>query len=248
MVLLTFAHMICHAIVVFQEERKKKLFQKKNNKRTKSRMKIMQEVEQTCEVTPAVQERLHTYLRDREPDAIVVNNDRYYDTPEARLYEQAVFVRVRTNGAKSTLQFKFDEPDSDKQHISCTERAFVLSDAPLSEGVHTIFTHFLPTWQPVSTWEEVCARNHLEELTRILNTRSLYHLDGLTLCLDQVQDVGLFLEAEVMCEEGTDTRDARTRVSHFMETIGGVPLSAGYVELALQRSKPAVYARGQYRL
>src|SRR5215469_13438943 len=106
----------------------------------------MQEVEQTCEVTPLVQERLHTYLRGREPAAIVVNDDRYYDTPEARLYEQACFARVRTNGTKRTLQFKFDEPESDKQHISCTERAFVLSEQMLPEGVHLILAHFLPTW------------------------------------------------------------------------------------------------------
>jgi adenylate cyclase, class 2 len=208
----------------------------------------MQEVEQTCEVTPLVQERLRAYLRGREPDAIVVNDDRYYDTPEARLYEQAVFARVRTNGARRTLQFKFDEPGSDKQHIICTERAFVLSDAPLPEGVHAVFAHFLPTWQPASSWDEVCTRNHLEEFTHIFNTRHLYHLDHLTLCLDHVQDVGLFVEVEVMCEEGADTKAARTRVSQFVETIGGVPLSAGYVELALQRNKPDIYARGQYHL
>lgn len=208
----------------------------------------MQEVEQTCEVTPLVQERLQAYLRGREPDAIVVNDDRYYDTPGARLYEQAVFARVRTNGTKSTLQFKFDEPGSDKQHIICTERAFVLSDEPLPEGVHSIFTHFLPAWQPAASWGGVCMRNHLEELTRIFNTRHLYHLDHVTLCLDHVQDVGLFVEVEVMCEEGADTKAARTRVSQFVETIGGVPLSAGYVELALQRSKPDIYARGQYHL
>lgn len=208
----------------------------------------MQEVEQTCEVTPLVQERLHTYLRGREPDAIVVNDDRYYDTPEARLYEQAVFVRVRTNGVKRTLQFKFDEPGSDKQHISCTERAFVLSDEPLPEGVHAIFAHFLSAWLLAPSWDGSCTLNHLEELTRIFNTRYIYHLDGLTLCLDHVQDVGLFVETEMMCEEGADTKAARTRVSQFVETIGGVPLKAGYVELALQRSKSDIYARGQYHL
>jgi adenylate cyclase class IV len=208
----------------------------------------MQEVEQTCEVTPLVQERLQTYLHGREPDAMVVNDDRYYDTPEAGLYEQAVFARVRTNGTTSTLQFKFDEPGSDKQHISCTERAFGLSDEPLLEGVHIIFAHFFPTWQPASSWGEVCTRNHLEELTHILNTRHLYHLDQVTLCLDHVQDVGLFVEVEVLCEEGADTKAARTRVRQFVEAIGGVPLKAGYVELALQRSKPDIYARGQYHL
>jgi adenylate cyclase class 2 len=208
----------------------------------------MQEVEQTCEVTPLVQEQLQAYLRGREPDAIVVNDDRYYDTPDARLYEQAVFARVRTNGIKSTLQFKFDEPGSDKQHIICTERAFVLSEEPLPEGVHRIFAHFLPAWQPASSWGEVCMCNHLEELARIFNTRHLYHLDHVTLCLDHVQDVGLFVEVEVICEEGADTKAARAHVSQFVETIGGVPLSAGYVELALQRSKPDIYARGQYHL
>lgn len=208
----------------------------------------MQEVEYTCEVTPAVQEQLQAYLRGREPDAIVINDDRYYDTPEARLYEQAVFARVRTNGTARMLQFKFDEPGSDQQHISCTERAFLLSDETLSDGVHAIFAHFLPTWQPASSWAEVCARNHLEELTRILNIRHLYHLEHVTLCLDHVQDVGLFVEVEIMCADGADTQEARTRVRQCVETIGGVPLSAGYVELALQRSKPEIYARGLYYL
>lgn len=208
----------------------------------------MQEIEQTCEMTPAVRERLQAFLVGREPDTIVVNDDRYYDTSEAHLYAQAVFVRVRTNGSRRTLQFKFDEPGSDKQHISCTERAFTLTTEPLSEGVQTIFTHFLPTWQPAFSWDEVCTRNHLEELTRIRNIRHLYHLEHLTLCLDHVQDVGEFIEVEIMCNDGADTQEARTRVRHFVETIGGTPLPAGYVELALQRSKPEIYARGQYHL
>jgi adenylate cyclase class IV len=208
----------------------------------------MQEIEQTCEVTPAVQKRLQAYLAGREPDSMVINDDQYFDTPQARLYEQAVFARVRTNGTQRMLQLKFDEPKSEKQHISCTERAFVLSAAPLSEGVHAIFAHFLPAWQPASSWGEVCARNHLEELTRITNTRHIYRLEDLTLCLDHVQEVGTFVEVEIMCEEGADTRPARARVRQFVQAIGGAPLSAGYVELALQRTKPEVYARGQYHL
>lgn len=208
----------------------------------------MQEIEQTCEVTPAVQEQLWAYLVGREPDAIVTNDDRYYDTPEARLYEQAVFVRVRTNETQRTLQCKFDEPESDRHHISCTERAFALTEAPLPEGVHTIFTHFLPSWQPAASWAEACTRNHLEELTRITNTRYTYSLEHFTLCLDHVQDIGTFVEVEILCEEGANTQEAWARVCQFVETIGGVPLTAGYVELALRRNKPEIYARGLYHL
>lgn len=208
----------------------------------------MQEVELTCEATPAVQERLQAYLRDREPDGIMVNDDRYYDTPEATLYEQAVFARVRANGTTRTLQFKFDEPGSDQQHIRCTERAFPLSEEPLPDGVHALFAHFLPAWKPASSWSAVCVANHLGELTRICNTRHLYHLEQMTLCLDHVEEVGLFVEVEVLCEEGEDTQQARARVRQFVERIGGIPLSAGYVELALQRNKPAIYARGRYFL
>ena len=178
----------------------------------------------------------------------MVNDDRYSDTPEGRLYEQAVFVRVRTNGQHRQLQFKFDEETSEKQHISCTERAFLLSEEPLPEGVHTLFAHFLPGWQPASSWTESCTRNHLQELTRICNTRQIYRMGELTLCLDHVQDLGLFVEAEVMCEEGADTKVARRLVHQFVETIGGVPLSAGYVELILQKTRPDLYQRGQYHL
>ncbi len=234
--------------MVFQEEETRSFLKAKRSDEWREEQRIMQEIEQTCEVTPVVQERLHAYLLGHEPDAVVINDDRYYDTPEARLYEQACFARVRTNGTTRTLQLKFDPPESDKQHISCTERAFGLSERPLSDGVHAIFPHFLPGWQPASSWEAVCSLNRLEELVHILNTRHLYHLDQMTLCLDHVQDVGVFVEVEIMCEEGADTQDARTRVRQFVEAIGGVPLKAGYVELALQLSKPDIYARGQYHL
>lgn len=210
----------------------------------------MQEIEQTCEITPDVQRRLAHKLAGREPDRLVVNDDCYYDTPSATLYEQAVFVRVRTTGETSQLQFKFDEPESDKCHIMCTERVFDLTQGELPDAAQTLFQHFLPTWSRVSNWTAACACNQLQELVRIHNTRYLYQIDSLTICLDHVQDFGTFVEVEAMCEDGAQAQiqEARRAVQTFVTAIGGAPRSAGYVELALQQQKPHIYQKGQYHL
>jgi adenylate cyclase class IV len=209
----------------------------------------MQEVELTCEVTPSVRDRLVEKLAGLDPHSIVLNQDRYYDTPGFALFEQAVFVRVRTTEQGRMLQFKFDEPESDKQHVACTERNFPLSPGhPLPEAVHVLCRHFLPQWKCSPAWEEVCTRNELQKLVSIHNTRRVYQLGELTICLDQIEELGTFVEVEQMCEDGANTRQVRSAIQQFVADIGGKPLSAGYVEMALQRSRPEIYQRGQYHL
>lgn len=210
----------------------------------------MQEIEQTCRVTPEVQAQLQQRLAHREPDRLVINDDRYVDTPTATFYEQAVFVRVRTTEAGSQLQLKFDEPESDKRHLICTERAFDLTEGVLPAAAQALFQLFLPTWSTSGDWQDACARNQLQELVHIRNTRHLYHLETLTICLDHVEDLGIFVEVEALCEDGAEQeiQTARQAVQAFVAEIGGAPLTAGYVELMLQQSKPEIYQKGQYHL
>jgi adenylate cyclase class IV len=208
----------------------------------------MQEVELTCEVTPSVGDRLWEKLAGLDPQRIVHNTDRYYDTAEAALFEQAVFVRVRTTENGSRLQFKFDEQGSDKQHVICTERDFPLSPGqPLPDAVHALLRHFLPRWEPFPTWEQACIQNEIRELVVIQNRRHVYQLGELAICLDQIAGLGTFVEVEQMCEEGANTQQARRNIEQFVADIGGRPLSAGYVEMALERTQPEIYQKGQYR-
>ncbi len=100
----------------------------------------------------------------------------------------------------------------------------------------------------MSTWQKACERNALQELTRIHNTRHLYRLGPLTICVDHIRELGTFVEAELICEDGADTLHAQHAVQQFVAAIGGTPLSAGYVELSLRRSRPELYLRGQYYL
>jgi hypothetical protein len=173
----------------------------------------------------------------------------YLPTAEAALFEQAVFVRMRTTENGSRLQFKFDEQGSDKQHVICTERDFPLSpEQLLPEAVHALFVHFLPRWKPFPTWEQACIQNELRELVVIQNMRQVYQLGELTVCLDRVKGLGIFVEVEQMCEEGANTQQARRNIEQFVAEVGGSPLSAGYVEMALERTQPEIYQKGHYRL
>ncbi|BCL79646.1 CYTH domain-containing protein [Ktedonobacteria bacterium brp13] len=209
----------------------------------------MQEIELTCEATSAVYAQLEKKLVGLQPERVVVNEDHYYDTATVDLFKQAVFVRVRTTGKLSHLQFKFDEPESEKTHIACIERDFPLfAEACLTETAHTLFRRFLPQWHPSSTWKRACADNALQELVSIHNTRALYTRDSLTICLDQIEGLGTFIEVEQMCEEGIETQQAQNHIRQFIADLGGKPLTAGYVELALRRQRPDIYQQGQYHL
>lgn len=209
----------------------------------------MQEIELTCAVTPAIYARLEKKLVGLSPNRIVINEDHYYDTAMADLFRQAVFVRVRTTRAMSHLQFKFDEPESVKAHVACIERDFPLfAEMPLPDTAHLLFRHFLPQWHPSSTWEQACTDNTLQVLVSIHNTRTLYTLEPLTICLDQIEGLGTFVEVEQMCEEGIKTQHIQNNIRQFVDDIGGEPLTAGYVELALRRQRPDIYQQGLYFL
>jgi predicted adenylyl cyclase CyaB len=84
-------------------------------------------------------------------------------------------------------------------------------------------------------------------LVVIQNRRHVYQLGELAICLDQIAGLGTFVEVEQMCEEGANTQQARRNIEQFVADIGGRPLSAGYVEMALERTQPEIYQKGQYR-
>lgn len=204
----------------------------------------MIEVERKCALTPEGVSTLQKYLQEMTPQGVTQQTDSYYDTPNWDLLHQAVFVRVRN---AQTLQIKFDEEGSDKQHIACIERVFSLAGA-LPEDAHQLMQRFLPPWRSTSTFAEAVRVNALIELARIVKTRSTYTDGNMLVMLDHVEGLGDFVEVEIQCEEHEDTSEARARLEAFIAPLGAQPLTAGYTELWLRHHRPEAYQAGQYHL
>lgn len=188
------------------------------------------------EVRAFLHESMHANVREKLASMWAVKEgaslDVYYDTPEYRLlrHAQMVFLRQREG---CLLQVKYDTADAPLQPPPCIEREFRLEGKSVPDEVHTLLQSFLPGWQSASTWQEVLRENHLAELARIEKHRSVY-TDGLFMvCVDEVDDLGQFIEVEINLPEGTDTREAQEQVDGFLAEIGGTAIRSGYFEMYL---------------
>lgn len=203
----------------------------------------MIEVELKFELLPTSWPQLKERLASRQPKCHVQNSDTYYDTAGLDFLSQAVFVRVRNH---KHLEFKFNEQAA-PAHIQCTERTFsLLPDPRQAEEMNTLFSRFMPRWRSADTVEEALHQNNLVELAHIENSRNQYAYDDLIICVDQVEELGDFLEIEMQCEEGYATRQAEARVQSFASGLAARQVRIGYVELWLQKHHPQAYLRGRY--
>ena len=204
----------------------------------------MIEVEMKLALTPDALPRIEQLLAKTQLLRSMRNFDIYYDTPEYGLLRQAVFVRVRNNWS---LEFKFNEQAS-VERMQIVERAFSLRPEPNKlHEMNTLFSRFIPCWQAVDSVEEAPGRNGLVPLARIENKRAQYVWDNLLLSVDRVQGLGNFLEIEMQCEEGSDTRRAEEKVQRLAADFASRPIHIGYVELWLQKHNPRAYRYGKYQ-
>jgi len=203
----------------------------------------MIEVEAKYALLPASWPRLWERLRPMQPTLLQIS-DTYYDTTALELLRQAVFVRIRN---QRRLEFKFNEQAA-AVHIQSTERAFSLEpERQQADAMNALFARFLPQWHMVYSVEEAIDQNCLIELAYIENTRMRYVADELTICVDQVEGLGDFLEIEASCEEGEDTSQLVAKVQSFVNGLDARRLQVGYVELWLQKHHPQAYQVGKYQ-
>lgn len=184
----------------------------------------------TLEAQPSVQRLGH-----------VVNMDTYYDTAGLACFQQALFMRIRNH---AYLEVKYHE-QPDPAHVSCVERTFALQSEPLAlKEMHALCARFIPGWQEAETIEEALRLNALIAFAHIVNQRTQYICDNLTLCIDHVEGLGDFFEIETLCKEDTETRQAQAHLHHFVSDLAfpGLQLSrSGYVEQWLDLHLPQVY-------
>jgi adenylate cyclase, class 2 len=205
----------------------------------------MIEIELKCALSPQLLEKVRQKIQGMEFRGTVYNHDIYYDTPTWDLLRRAVFVRVRNS---STIEFKFNEAVS-QDHGQANERVFPLQGSPTDvDRLNSLFTYFLPTWIPATSFEDAITKNDLIHLASIDNTREAYANEHIDLSIDHVKGLGDFLEVETQCEEGVDTTQAQARLQAFVADLPIQHIKVGYVELWLYKHNPEAYQAGRYHL
>ncbi len=204
----------------------------------------MIELELKYRLNPALFAQLQEQPQHMNFTGSIDNHDTYYDTPSFDLLQRAVFVRVRN---QRELQFKYNEA-ADRSHTQSIERSFSL--APNLESMNSMnasFTHFLPHWRPAASFAQAIDLNGLIELASIRNKRKIYTQDNIIVSVDEVEELGSFLEVEAQYEEGKDTTSPLATLQAFAARFKLQPVRVGYVELWLRSHNPEAYRLGQYQ-
>ena len=161
--------------------------------------------------------------------------DIYYDTCNRSLFLKAVFFRKR-NGKRIDLKYNFD---LDTSHLFCTENNFEL---PLTEEQYMSLDSFLsklliPTKE---TYNNIFDKFGLDEFVIINKKRKTYQGKDFNVYLDQVNNLGEFIEIEAINENGI------IYINEFLQKNSIQRITTGYVELYLKKYDYNLYQKGKY--
>ncbi len=178
--------------------------------------------------------------------------DIYYDFPqEWTLFRKGAFLRCRVESGKTALEFKFDtaEISNGNSHDVCIEKVFKPSDFPgkTRSLVETSKALGLQCSKDVKSIEEFLKMNSLEPFVRIDKHREEYRIGEFRIALDEVEDLGNFVEIEIVEESKERVKQAIRKISEFSSRFDLEIIRMGYVELYLKKFLPEVYELGRFK-
>lgn len=176
--------------------------------------------------------------------------DVYYDTPAGDWFKKGVFIRLRNH---TVIDFKFNIKDFLSKnkygsHTHCSEFSF---SYPLKKKDWQGFMQVLNILgihePPNNSFEEFLEVNALSESIVIEKKRKIFFKDDMTICVDEVERLGTFLELEILVNDETQIDAARSRIANILpKHLDVKPLTTGYVALFWKIKDFNVYKGGKY--
>ncbi len=177
--------------------------------------------------------------------------DIYLDTVQGILYERGIFIRIRNN---KTLDIKFnraclDNPDLSLQDY-CEEHNF---SPPLQEHDITRLNTLARSLglKPI----DCCAnlecfkeQNYLGTYYIVDKVRTSYKKDMFTIAIDEVLDLGIFLEIELMTDNTDTITEVKKSMQQLLSPLTLEPLKTGYGTLLLRKNNFDHYLKGRFIL
>lgn len=174
--------------------------------------------------------------------------DIYYDTKNYELLRNGNFLRIRNH---EKIDFKLST--NDITHLYCKETRFSFSPFPSSK-IEAVF-HSLNLDIRCGNYEEFT--QNLTVLAPILKKRKTYKInDSITMVLDEVDNLGYFLEIEYDVEQDSITEEEGKEYEEVLKNVleenhllteGAKKVTIGYVELYLKEHNIEAYHLGLYQ-
>ena len=181
--------------------------------------------------------------------------DIYYDTNNYDLIQRGNFFRIRN---KKRLEFKLFAGDT--SHLFCQETDFDLDKISINkEQINNILSSInLKNIKDLNNINQIIDTNNLKVLAPIKKHRTSYkYNENSTISIDEVDNLGLFLEAEIMIDKETLSKDeANTIKEEFINDLKKSKIltntekqvNIGYVELYLLKHNKEAYNLGIYKI
>lgn len=174
--------------------------------------------------------------------------DIYYDTKNYELLRNGNFLRIRN---REKIDFKLST--NDITHLYCKETRFPFEPFPSSK-IEEVF-HNLKLDITFNNYEEF--KEKLFVLAPILKKRKTYKInDSITMVLDEVDNLGYFLEIEYDVEQDSITEEEGKEYEEVLKNVleenhllteGDKKVTIGYVELYLKEHNIEAYHLGLYQ-
>ena len=182
--------------------------------------------------------------------------DIYYDTSDYALLRRGGYLRVRND---KRMDFKGDFSfDAAIQHDFCNEANFDLKDIPQkSDEINRLLRMYgIPAAGAYEAVGDLLKQNSLQVLATIGKNRRVYRFDDDTIiALDDVEDIGLFMEAETMVPDDTgkeEIYELKNKMRANLTERGVLQpdmeqVKIGYVEFYLMKHNRAAYNSGLFK-
>jgi adenylate cyclase class IV len=176
--------------------------------------------------------------------------DVYFDTPNADLIKRGIYVRLR-DGKKIDVKFNraclLDA--SLELQAYCEEHSFML---PLKGEEIMRFNNLneeLDLWPAfggdITSYKAV---NNFIEHRVVDKMRSSYEWQDMIILVDEIKDLGMFLEIELVTQDKGRIEDTAARMRTFLKGLPLEPLKTGYDSLVLRKQNFEQYLRGRFVL
>ena len=172
---------------------------------------------------PADLERVRTRLEslDATPEGQVVQRDTYYDAPHRSFPETDEALRIRRESSRAT-------PET---------AARLTYKGPLVDDDSKSREEFETAVDDGETMAAVLEHLGFEAAATVRKDRERFSLEGYTVTLDSVADVGEYVEVETDVERGADLEPARDGAVDVLERLGLDPddqVRTSYLGLLLE--------------
>jgi adenylate cyclase class IV len=176
--------------------------------------------------------------------------DIYFDNAQGMLYQKGIFIRTR-NGKK--LDFKFNRATLENPDLAiqdyCEEHSFAL---PIQESDLPRINELLMSLnlKPVATagLEHIKAANNFIDYYTVDKMRTSYAHKAFTICVDEVANLGTFLEIELMAQNIENLEMIKQEMELFLAGLKLRPLRTGYGTLLLRKNNFVQYLQGRFIL